>query len=86
MSPFVFGPSALRADDDDHHRETRRYHDAKHNDDHEWNSREDQAYRMWIRERHRKYQDFDRLRERDRDAYWNWRHAHSDAQLRIDLK
>ena len=85
IGPLAFAPSALPADDD-HRQETRRYRDARHNDEHEWNNREDQAYRMWVQERHRKYQDFDRLPERDWDNYWNWRHEHSDAQLKIQIR
>jgi hypothetical protein len=27
-----------------------------------------------------------RLRERDRQAYWGWRHDHSDAQLKIEVR
>jgi len=85
IAPFAMAPSAQPADDD-HRQETRRYHDARHNDDHEWNNREDQAYRMWVQERHRKYEDFDKLRDRDRENYWNWRHDHSDAQLKIQIR
>lgn len=62
----------------------RRYQDSRHHDEHAWNEHEDRAYHMWAEERHRKYGDFDRLRERDRQAYWDWRHTHSDAQLKFD--
>ena len=41
--PMTLAPMALRADD---HKDVRKYHDKQHNDDHEWNSHEDQAYRM----------------------------------------
>jgi len=64
----------------------RSYHDKKHNDDHEWNNHEDQAYRIYAKENHRKYRDFSRLRENDQQAYWNWRHEHSDAVLKIDIR
>src|SRR5438445_13889686 len=88
LVPIAISPVELRTDDDDHRRETknRRYHDSKYNDDHEWNEREDRAYRMWTEENHRKYRDFAKLNERDRDAYWGWRHDHSDAQLKIDIR
>jgi len=62
------------------------YHDRDHNDDHHWDNREDRAYRIWIKENHRKYRDFSRLREEDQRAYWGWRHEHSDALLKIDLR
>jgi len=82
MAPFALAP-ALRADDKDH---SRRYHDKKNNDDHEWNSHEDQAYRIYAKENHRRYRDFSRLKENDRQAYWGWRHEHSDALLKIDIR
>ena len=89
MIPVALSPTALRAQDErreNERREQRRYHDAKHNDDHEWNEHENQAYRMWVQERHRKYEDFDKLKERDRDTYWDWRHNHSDAVLKLDIR
>jgi hypothetical protein len=64
----------------------RRYHDARHKDDHDWNDHEDRAYRMWAQENHRKYNDFSRLKERDQQSYWDWRHNHSDAQLHIEIR
>jgi len=77
-APITLKPIALQAED-------RKYHDAKHNDDHEWNSHEDRAYRMWVKERHRKYVDFAKLKENDQQDYWAWRHEHSDAVLKIDI-
>ena len=85
IMPLTLSPTAMRADDDDHHRE-KHYRDARHNDDHVWNDHEDRAYRMWVQENHRKYNNFDRLKERDREAYWDWRHDHSDAQLKIEIR
>jgi hypothetical protein len=64
----------------------RSYHDKKHNDDHEWNNHEDQAYRIYAKENHRKYRDFSRLKENDQQSYWDWRHEHSDAVLKIDIR
>ena len=61
------------------------YHDAQHNDDHEWNPHEDQAYRIWVKQNHRKYVDFAKIKEEDRQSYWAWRHEHSDAVLKIDI-
>ena len=82
MTSVVVAPAALRADD----QRARTYHDKQHNDDHEWNSHEDQAYRMWGKENHRKYREFSRINENDRQAYWNWRHEHSDAVLKIEIR
>jgi len=75
ITPLALAPTALRADD-------RVYHDAEHNDDHHWDTHEDRAYRVWVKENHRKYRDFARLKVEDQRAYWGWRHEHSDAVLR----
>jgi hypothetical protein len=81
IGPIAIAPASLRADDHD-----RVYHDRDHNDDHHWNAHEDRAYRAWVKENHRKYRDFSRLREEDRARYWAWRHEHSDAVLHIDIR
>jgi hypothetical protein len=61
-------------------------HDKQHNDDHAWSSHEDKAYRIWAKENHRKYRDFAKLNEGDQQAYWGWRHEHSDSLLKIDIR
>jgi hypothetical protein len=76
--PIAIAPAHLQADD-------RKYHDKEHNDDHAWNSHEDKAYRMWAKENHRKYVAFAKLKDEDQQAYWHWRHEHSDAVLKIDI-
>jgi hypothetical protein len=81
--PIALAPTALFADD---HSTARRYHDKQHNDDHEWNNHEDQAYRMYGKENHRKYREFSRLKDNDQQAYWGWRHDHSDALLKIEIR
>jgi hypothetical protein len=82
MAPLALAPLTLRAEDN---KGARSYHDKKNNDDHEWNNHEDQAYRMYAKENHRKYRDFSTLKENDQQAYWGWRHEHSDALLKIDI-
>ena len=79
LIPLVGAPS-LRADDN----KTASYHDKKNNDDHQWDAREEQAYRIYWKEHNRPYANFPTLKEDDRQAYWQWRHNHSDAQLKID--
>jgi hypothetical protein len=92
LAPVAFLPATALAQDDYRNEQrkeadnNRRYQDARHHDEHAWNDHEDQAYRMWVQERHRKYNDFDRLNARDQQAYWDWRHGHSDAQLRINIR
>lgn len=75
-------PVALRAADD----HPARYHDKDHNDDHEWNKNEDRAYRIYLKDNHRKYENFNKLKEDDQANYWRWRHEHSDADLHITIK
>lgn len=79
LAPIALMPKAARADD-------RKYHDAQHNDEHQWTSHEDKAYRIWVKENHRKYQNFEKLKEDDRQSYWGWRHDHDDAKLKIVIR
>jgi hypothetical protein len=85
--PLVTMTPVLRAQE---HRETtttvRTYHDNKNNDDHEWNGREDQAYSAYNTQNHKKTVEFSKLKPRDQQAYWGWRHQHSDSLLKIDIK
>ena len=69
--PIAMAPTALRAQEQ---RNARSYHDKENNDDHQWNSHEDQAYKMYAKENHRKNTNFDKLKEEDQQAYWGWRH------------
>jgi len=66
--------------------EPRTWHDQARNEDHKWDKREDKAYRMWVKEQHRKYKDFGKLKEEERQQYWAWRHDHNDAALHIDIR
>jgi hypothetical protein len=79
FGPLATLPTVLRAVE-------HLYHDKKNNDEHEWNDHEDKAYRVWAKENHRKYRDFAKLKEGDRQRYWEWRHDHSDALLKIDIR
>jgi len=82
MVPIAMAPRVMRAEE----QTARTYHDKQHNDDHQWNGQEDKAYRAYVKDTHRKYRDFDKIKENDRQAYWGWRHDHSDALLQIDVK
>ncbi len=81
--PVAVAPTVLRAEEQ---KAARNYHDKQHNDDHSWNGQEDKAYRIYAKENHRKYNDFSRLKERDQQNYWNWRHEHSDSLLKIEIR
>jgi hypothetical protein len=63
----------------------RKYHDGKYNQEHEWNTNEDHAYRVWVKEHHRKYRDFSKIKEEERQSYWEWRHDHPDAELKVKV-
>jgi hypothetical protein len=78
LAPISITPTVLRADD-------RVYRDEAHHDEHHWDAHEDKAYRIWVKENHRKYRDFAKVRVEDQQAYWAWRHEHSDAVLKIDI-
>jgi len=82
MAPIAMAPRMLRADQN----AARTYHDKNHNDDHAWNGQEDKAYRIYAKQNHRKYSDFSKLKEGDQQNYWDWRHEHSDALLKIEIK
>jgi hypothetical protein len=79
LVPIALAPTALFADD-------RSYHDKKNNDDHRWNAQEDRAHRIWEKQNHKRHTDFSRRNENDQQAYWAWRHEHSDALLKIDIR
>ena len=49
-----------------------------HSDSHEWNNNEDQAYRRYLQEHHKKYHDFAKAKPSEQSNYWNWRHTHPD--------
>jgi hypothetical protein len=85
IGTFLLGAALLtplvgKAADDEHHDRDRdhRYYDRSSRDWHAWNDREDQAYRRYLQERHRDYREFSRMKRRDRDDYWKWRHQHPE--------
>jgi hypothetical protein len=81
LAPIAITPTVLRAQE----HQDRAYHDKEHNDDHHWNDHEDKAYDMYLKENHRKHVEFVKLKDRDQQNYWKWRHEHSDALLKIDI-
>ena len=73
MATSVLTPVVMRADD--HHGE-KRYYDRDGRDYHYWNDGEDRQYRAYLVERHRVYVPFVRVRVRDRQEYFRYRHEH----------
>jgi hypothetical protein len=70
----AIAPTVLRA---------QTYHDVQRKEDHHWDAHEGKAYRVWVKENHRKYADFAKLKAEDQQAYWDWRHEHTDVVLKI---
>ena len=55
-----------------------RIYDSHHRDYHNWDDREDRAYRRYLAEQHWKYREYQRQSHRRQRAYWAWRHEHRD--------
>ena len=55
-----------------------RVYDSSHHDYHNWDDREDHAYRGYLVERHQEYRPYERQNRRQQRDYWNWRHSHPD--------
>jgi hypothetical protein len=55
-----------------------RVYDPGHKDYHNWDEREDRAYRHYLEERHEQYRKYERMKEKEQRDYWNWRHSHPD--------
>lgn len=54
-----------------------RVYDPYYSDYHVWNDNEIGYYNRWLVETRRPHRDFRRLRPREREEYWRWRHTHS---------
>ena len=57
--------------------QSKRYYDKSSKDYHAWNQDEDRRYHDYLKEKHLKDRDFDKLKDRDRDAYFKWSHEHN---------
>jgi hypothetical protein len=55
-----------------------RVYDRDHRDYHNWDDREDHAYRRYLVERHRPYREYHRQHYTVQRHYWTWRHSHPD--------
>ena len=55
-----------------------RVYDRNHKDYHDWNDREESAYRRYLEERHQSYRVYNRQHHRAQNHYWDWRHRHPD--------
>jgi len=55
-----------------------RVYDSNHHDYHNWDEREDRAYRHYLVEQHRVYLEYHKQHHNVQQHYWNWRHSHPD--------
>ena len=65
-------------DDRDRHDDNQRVYDTEHKDYHNWNNDEDQQWRQYLKDQHKKYHDFSKADKTEQGAYWNWRHDQDD--------
>jgi hypothetical protein len=59
--------------------DTHHYEDKAHHDSHDWNDKEDQAYKRYLQENHKKEHEFAKANKREQSDYWKWRHEHPDG-------
>ena len=74
MAASLIVPMAMVADDN-HHGE-KRYRDSNGRDYHYWNDNEDREYRAYLVEQHRVYVPFVKVKVRQRQDYFKYRHEH----------
>ena len=55
-----------------------RIYDGNHKDYHNWNDREDRAYRGYLVSRHKTYRTYQKQDASTQRHYWDWRHSHPD--------
>jgi len=76
---------AMPRPQDDHERHEQeekehRVYDPAYKDYHNWDQREDGAYRHWLEGKHETYVEFDRLDHKRQEEYWKWRHKHAEHE------
>jgi hypothetical protein len=77
MGAFAMAP---QDDHERHEEQERRVYDPYHKDYHNWDQREDEMYRRWLEEKHETYVEYEHLKHKDQEAYWNWRHKHDEHE------
>ncbi len=73
LATLLIAPLAIAVED---HRGEARYYDRDGRDYHNWNRDEDRNYRAYLLERHRAYVPFVKMRVRERQEYFRYRHEH----------
>jgi hypothetical protein len=82
LAGAIFVPTAVMAAPRPQEGVQVRIYDRDHRDYHNWNDREDHAYRGYLVERHQTYRAYNDQRARDQRNYWKWRHNHPDREER----
>jgi hypothetical protein len=80
LAALLVAPVAVVAAD---HRGEVSYYDRDARDYHNWNGDEDRQYRAYLVERHRAYVPFVKVRVRERQEYFRYRHEHG---LKIEVR
>ena len=83
MAPV--GAMAMPRPQDEHERHEQeerehRVYDPTRKDYHNWDAREDEAYRRWLEVKHEAYVDYGRLERKRQEEYWKWRHKHEEHE------
>src|SRR5512135_2029142 len=87
LAGALTAPLALQAQDrDDQHdrdhdkNKVHRVYDRDRKQYHQWNTDEQQRYRDWYNDHYKgkKFREYSRLKRKDQDDYWKWRHEHGD--------
>jgi hypothetical protein len=80
VSTVLITPVVAQRVDDNNHQD-RRYYDKSGKDYHTWNNNEDRAYRTYLEQQHRDYNDFGRAKRGRQQEYFKWRHQNPDNTL-----
>lgn len=88
LSAAIIMPAAIRSagrtQDRDHRGgDERRAYDQSHRDWHDWDDREEGAYKRYLLERHRPYRSYFDVDVRTQADYWNWRHGHPEPGVQL---
>jgi hypothetical protein len=82
LGAALIAPAGMQAKDRDKDRDhncpDRGYYDRDRKDCHEWDEREDRAYRKWEETKRKAHREFAKLRAKEQSEYWRWRHEHRD--------
>ncbi len=68
---------------DDGGQDNRRAYDQSHRDWHDWDDREEGAYRRYLQENRRPYRSYFDVDFRTQSEYWAWRHGHPDQGVQL---